>query len=249
MSDTPISSPIALPPEPPEAFHCIPPSEETRRNYPHILGLSTPLPVRWSKLLFDKTLALIALAVLSPLIGLLYLANLVEGWLIPEHRGPFVYSYIAGSAGQKFRKHKIRQIKMSEIDPDLAAAGSWHAYAREWSPQSRTYLGRLVKALYLDELPQLWDILRGDMSFVGPRPLAWHHFERDLAQGNVTRLLLRGGLLGRGQAQKGTAALGDPQGDFNYVDAYVTRGPLALIWLDLRIMFAGVSVVFRTRGA
>jgi len=39
------------------------------------------------------------------------------------------------------------------------------------------------------------NLLKGDMSFVGPRPLAVHHYERDLKQGNVTRYLLKGGLL------------------------------------------------------
>lgn len=248
MSNTLLLDDRSLPPEPAEAFVCRPPSQNTREEFPHVFALSQPLPERWIKLLFDKTVALIALTLLSPVIGLLWLANLVEGWLIPENRGPFVFSYVAGSAGRQFRKHKIRQIKVGEIDAELAAQGLWHAYAREWSPESRTYVGRLVKALYLDELPQLWDILRGKMSFVGPRPLSWHHYERDLAQGNVSRMLLKGGLLGPGQALKGTASRGDPHGDLAYVDACMTRSSLGLLWLDLQIIGAGIGVVFRARG-
>lgn len=249
MSTTVAFSSADLPPEPPQAFHCRPPDAALRQEFSELFALREPLPDRPAKLAFDRTVAATALVALSPVWLALYLANLIEGWLIPRNRGPLVYSYIASSAGRRFRKHKIRQIRMTEIDPVLAAQGSWHAFAKEWSPESRTYVGRFVKALYLDELPQLWDILKGDMSFVGPRPLAWHHYERDLAQGNVTRLLLKGGLLGRGQAQKGTKALGDPRGDFEYAEAYRTSSSWQLLRHDLRIIWNGIAVVFRERGA
>jgi lipopolysaccharide/colanic/teichoic acid biosynthesis glycosyltransferase len=250
MSESPTLAPPAppLPAEPPQAFHCKPPDEAVRQQYAHLFDLPGPLPERFAKLAFDKAVALLALVALSPVILALYLANLLEGLLIRENRGPFVFSYIASSAGRKFRKHKIRQIKMGAIDAELAAKGDWHAFAKEWAPESRTWVGRVVKALYLDELPQLWDILVGDMSFVGPRPLAWHHYERDLAQGNVTRRLLKGGLLGPGQALKGTAEMGNPAGDFEYVERYRNSTSLGLLWLDLRIIARGVAVVFRKRG-
>jgi lipopolysaccharide/colanic/teichoic acid biosynthesis glycosyltransferase len=238
-----------LPPEPPEAFHCKPPSQEFIHEFQDIYSHESPLPDRFLKLAFDKVISLSTLILLSPVILLLYLANTIEGLIIPENRGPFVFSYIASTAERPFRKHKIRQIKMNEIDPVLAAKGLWHAYAKEWSKDSLTYLGRIVKALYLDELPQFWDILIGNMSLVGPRPLSWHHYERDLAQGNVTRKILKAGLLGPGQAQKGTSLFGDPRADFEYVRNYIQYSPMKLLILDLRIIMQGIMVVFRKRSA
>ena len=125
------------------------------------------------------------------------------------------------SKGKIIPKYKIRLIKTKYIDPEGAKKGDWHAFSAEWTPNSRTHVGHFVKKFYLDELPQFYRILTpmngvnkftkiflarktqeifsnlliGDMSFVGPRPLAVHHYERDLKQGNVTRYLLKGGLL------------------------------------------------------
>ena len=55
------------------------------------------------------------------------------------------------------------------------------------------------------------------MSFVGPRPLSIIHYERDLAQGNVSRKLIKGGLLGFGHIHKGTSEMGNPQFEYEYI--------------------------------
>lgn len=90
--------------------------------------------------------------------------------------------------------------------------------------------------------------LMGDMSIVSPRPLAVHHYERDRAQGNVTRFLLKGGLLGLGHVMKGTPEMGNPIYEYEYADQYVNLSPMGLLWLDLVIIGRGIKVIAQGKG-
>ena len=104
----------------------------------------------------------------------LKLAFVIEGWLIPENKGPMFLYYNAVSAGKVIPKYKIRLIKTRYIEPEGAKWHDWIAYAAEWTPDSRTYMGRFVKKFYLDELPQFYSVLKGDvfdLPRIGPRRL------------------------------------------------------------------------------
>lgn len=234
--------------EPKQAFPYRPPSDEVQKKYAHIFAMEPPLPTRWSKLVFDKVLALLLLSFAAPILLLLKLAYLIEGWLIPENAGPMLFYYNAVSAGRVVPKWKIRLIKQKFIDPEGARRHDWIAFSKEWTPESRTHVGAFVKKFYLDELPQFFSVLVGDMSIVGPRPLAIVHYERDLAQGNVSRKLLKGGLLGLGHLRKGTEQMGDPKYEYEYIDAYLKRSPLGLIALDLWVIKEGVRLILKGGG-
>ena len=86
------------------------------------------------------------------------------------------------------------------------------------------------------------------MSIVGPRPLAVHHYERDRRQGNVTRFLIKGGLLGLGHVMKGTPEMGNPVYEYEYIDNYLGLSAFGLLWLDLVIIGRGIKVVFQGKG-
>jgi lipopolysaccharide/colanic/teichoic acid biosynthesis glycosyltransferase len=234
--------------EPKEAFPYKPPTDDIKKTYRHLFELDAPLPVRLPKLIFDKLVAGALLLAASPILALLKLGYLVEGWVLPENKGPLFFYYNAVSAGQVFRKYKIRIIKVKYTDPEGAKRGDWQAYSAEWTPESRTVLGRFVKSFYLDEIPQFYSVLRGDMSIVGPRPLSVLHYERDRAQGNITRSLIKGGLLGLGHIHKGTAEMGNPIYEYRYVDQYLKLSPMRLLWLDLTIIAKGIGVIVKGKG-
>jgi len=234
--------------EPAEAFPYKPPSDEIKEKYAHIFALEGPLRNRFLKTIFDKVMAFLLLIAASPVLLLVKIAYVVEGWLIPENSGPMFFHYNAISAGKVIPKYKIRLIKSKYIDQEGAKQGDWHAFSAEWTADSRTRVGQFVKSFYLDELPQFYSVLIGDMSIVGPRPLAVHHYERDLAQGNVTRTLLKGGLLGLGHVNKGTVEMGNPVHEYEYIDQYLKRSSVGLLWLDIKIIGRGIRVMVKGQG-
>tara|TARA_B110000503_G_C7168775_1_gene423251 strand:+ start:5852 stop:6586 length:735 start_codon:yes stop_codon:yes gene_type:complete len=234
--------------EPIKAFPYKPPTKEIFDRYAYIFNHNKALPARRLKTYFDKLLALLVLLFTLPVIVFLKLAFIVEGIFIPENKGQMFFSYNAVSQGKVFSKYKIRLIKTSFIDHEAAKLGDWIAYAAEWNVESRTYVGAFVKKFYLDEIPQLWNVLRGEMSIVGPRPLAIIHYERDLAQGNVTRKLLKGGLLGLGHIMKGKPEFGNPIYEYEYIDQYIKQSELNLLLLDLKIIWRGLLLILKGGG-
>ena len=234
--------------EPLEAFPYLPPSSEIIEKYGQIFKYNKPLPLRFYKTFFDKLVAIFFLLISAPILLVLKFAFFIEGLLIPENSGPMFFYYNAVSAGKIIPKYKIRLIKTKYIDFEGAKRHDWIAYSAEWTSDSRTYVGQFVKKFYLDELPQFWSVLKGDMSIVGPRPLSVLHYERDRAQGNVTRFLLRGGLLGLGHINKGTSELGNPIYEYEYVNQYLKRSSFGLLCLDLWIIWRGVLVIIRGGG-
>jgi len=234
--------------EPTEAFPYSAPTDYIQSNYSHIFGLKEALPSRFFKTLFDKFVSAILLSVSLPILLLLKIAYVIEGILIPENKGPMLFYYWGMSGGKKMKKWKVRLIKTKYIEPEGAKRHDWIAFSAEWTPDSRTHVGEFAKKWYLDELPQFWSVLIGDMSIVGPRPLSVLHYERDKAQGNVTRSLLKGGLLGLGHINKGTSEMGNSVYEYEYVDQYLKRSSFGLLKLDMWIIWKGVIVIAKGGG-
>ena len=234
--------------EPTEAFPYTPPTEETKIKYSHIFKMTDTLPSRFFKVTFDKLIAANLIIFSLPILLILKIAYIFEGIFIPENRGPMFFYYWGVSGGKKIKKWKLRLIKMEFIEPVGASRHDWIAFSAEWTPDSRTIVGAFVKKWYLDELPQFWSVLIGDMSIVGPRPLSVLHYERDKAQGNVTRSLLKGGLLGLGHINKGTSEMGNPLYEYQYIDEYLNRSSFGLLRLDLWIIYRGIIVILKGGG-
>jgi lipopolysaccharide/colanic/teichoic acid biosynthesis glycosyltransferase len=116
------------------------------------------------KRIFDIGVSLILILILSPLlfaIGLVVV--LLDGWPV------FYVSERMKGLGQPFSLIKFRTMKLSSEDSGVSGGDKVSRV---------TPLGRVLRASRLDETPQLWNVLRGDMSFVGPRPPLRQYVER-----------------------------------------------------------------------
>ena len=115
----------------------------------------------WSRIVkraFDLAVALAALLLLAPLMGVIALLI----WL--EDKGPTFYRQVRmGLDGVPFEMLKFRSMK---LDAESASGPVW---ASKDDPRT-TRPGRFIRAWSLDELPQFWNVIRGEMSIVGPRP-------------------------------------------------------------------------------
>jgi lipopolysaccharide/colanic/teichoic acid biosynthesis glycosyltransferase len=105
----------------------------------------------------------------------------------------------------------------------------------------------VLKPWYLDEVPQLWNVLRGDFSLVGPRPWPPELVERQRAEGLTYRDDVPAGLTGLAQLSKGSehryADL-----DLEYVAQASRLGGWGLVRYDLEILFRTIGVIARGQG-
>ncbi len=195
-----------------------------------------------AKRLADVILSAFSLLILSPL--LLLIALLIK----LTSPGPVLYRQTrCGLNGRRFTLYKFRSM-VADADSQRAALEHLNelegpAFKMSGDPR-RTPLGRWLRKFSLDELPQLWNILRGDMSFVGPRPPLPEEVER-YAPWQRRRLRMRPGLTclwtleGRNQLSKFDRLV---QFDLAYIDNWS-------LWLDLKIFIKSIPHVALGRGA
>jgi lipopolysaccharide/colanic/teichoic acid biosynthesis glycosyltransferase len=182
-------------------------------------------PTMALKRLADILIAATAIAALSPV--MLFTALLVRLRL----GSPVIFTQPrAGRNNETFVVYKFRS--MLEPSPLSPATDT----------ERLTPFGRWLRSTSLDELPQLFCVIKGDMSLVGPRPLLPQYTELYSAE-QRRRLLVRPGITGLSQVRGRNAAPWDDRlrWDVEYVDSWSLR-------LDVRILLLTVKVVFRGSG-
>lgn len=215
-----------------------------------ILEMQRTLVLRrhaFTKRLIDICVAALLLLLAWPLILLAALAVclLSPGW-------PFYVQLRRGKGGQPIQMWKIRTMVPNAEKLHPAVNGAAGTDAENWAvtgklradPRIIPGIGHWLRRFSIDELPQLWNVLRGDMSLVGPRPLPDYHLAILSPASIAVRELVRPGITGFWQVTKRATA---SQLEIESQDIYYVRN--WSLWLDLYIFLRTVGVVLAGRGA
>lgn len=179
------------------------------------------------KRLFDVSLILLSLPLLLPLLAVLGLLVRVK------LGGPVLFKQVRpGLAGKPFTMMKFRSMtderdEQGNLLPDAVRL---------------TKFGRFLRSTSLDELPELWNVLKGDMSLVGPRPLLMEYLPLYNAE-QYRRHEVRPGVTGWAQVNGRNAISWEEK--FEYDVWYVDNQSL---WLDIKIIFLTLKKVFVRDG-
>lgn len=185
--------------------------------------------------MFDRVMALIGLLILWPL--LMIIAILIK---VKMPTGPIIFKQKrVGRNGKLFVMYKFRSMIVSHSDSSISVAG-----------QSRiTPLGQKLRKYKLDELPELWNVLKGDMSFVGPRPDVPGY--ADILTGEDKKiLLLRPGITGPASIKYSNeeellSTVEDPV-KYNNEVIYPDKIKINLEYYHNNNFFSDIKIIFKT---
>jgi len=198
----------------------------------------------FNKRIFDIVIALVAILLLSPIYLLVWVINVLS----KSNKGPLLYGQVRmGLNGKKFKMYKFRSMIVGAEgklyhNKELYAKYIKNNYKLKPNEDPRiTRFGRFLRKSSIDEIPQFINILKGDMSLVGPRPV----IEAELREYDSNKLLsVKPGAMGLWQAT-GRSKIGYPERaniEMKYVDN-------ACFFLDIRVIFGNLVSIFKTDGA
>ncbi|AWV05057.1 sugar transferase [Burkholderia sp. JP2-270] len=198
----------------------------------------------WAKRVFDVVCALSMIVVLAPLLLLIAVMVMLDG-------GPCVFGHTRiGMNGVKFRCLKFRsmvtnadEVLRELLERDPVARAEWERDFKLKDDVRITRLGRFIRSTSLDELPQLWNVVRGEMSLVGPRPIVEAELERYGAYTSYY-LMTKPGITGMWQVSG--------RSDLDYasrVSLDVQYAKTRSFGGDALIMFKTIGVALKRRGA
>ena len=207
-------------------------------------NLARPLN-RLLKTVFDYTLTLLGTIAISPI--LLFIAI----WIYKDSPGPVIFKHIRiGKDGKPFPCYKFRSMcvdakeKLAELlANDVAARKEWERDFKLKNDPRITKSGAFLRKTSLDELPQIFNVLKGEMSLVGPRPIIQEELER-YGEYVGDYLMVKPGITGMWQVSG--------RSDIEYhervlLDSWYVRN--WSVWIDIVMLFKTFAVVAMRKGA
>jgi undecaprenyl-phosphate galactose phosphotransferase len=198
------------------------------------------------KVCFDIALAVLVLPLLLP--TLVVISVLIK----LDSKGPVLFTQKrVGRGGVEFRLYKFRTMYVDSdrileqyLKTNEAARGEYEKYCKLRDDPRVTRIGRLLRKCSLDELPQIFNILKGDMSFVGPRPAFKGEIEQYYGVLAYSYIQVKPGITGLWQVSGRNRLTMKERARLE--SFYVTNWSL---WLDIMIILKTVKVVLKTEGA
>lgn len=218
------------------------------------VGGMVGLELRQQILLPDYSIIKGIVDVLLTVVGGIFISPLlllIICWIKLDSRGPVFYSQARiGRHGRKFRAWKFRSMTVN-ADAMLETYLAQHPELREeWERDHKlkkdprvTRAGRFLRRTSLDELPQLWNVLQGEMSLVGPRPITDKEIEKYGVAFEVYKKV-NGGITGLWQVSGRNDVSYEER---VYWDQFYVRN--WSVWLDCCILFRTIAVVLLSKGA
>ena len=188
------------------------------------------------KRIFDFLLSLVGLVVLSPLF--IVIAIVIKC----DSKGPVFFKQERRTKnGKIFRMYKFRSMV---VNAERQGAGLFN-----YKDDPRvTKVGRFLRDTSIDELPQLLNVLKGDLSLVGPRPCVSYELGdyETLNKRYKKRFEMRAGITGLAQIKGRNENSWDEKVGFDnqYIDLFKKQG----LWLDMKILFSTVARVFKSKN-
>lgn len=196
------------------------------------------------KRLFDIVVSFVATIIISPLLIIL--------WLLVKltSKGPGIYTSIrVAKNGKKFKFYKFRSmvVNAEEMKKDLMNQNEMKdgVYFKMKDDPRITKIGKFLRKTSLDELPQLFNILKGDISIVGCRPCLVEEYEK-MSEYQKQRFLVPAGLTGEWQVRARSTSSSFEEVvkyDLDYIQN--KRG----FWYDIKLIFLTIGVVLSGKGA
>lgn len=204
----------------------------------------TSLYALGGKRVFDLTLCVILIPILMPFLALIALVLWVSGGQ------PFYRQVRIGRDGEEFRMIKFRSMvpnaaealsQLCKADPKIKA--EWTRFQKLSNDPRITWLGNILRKTSADELPQIFNVLRGEMSFVGPRPFMVDQQDMYRAAGGRGYYDLRPGITGEWQVngRSKTAFVDRVRFDNSY-------GETLSMTRDFQLLVKTAAVVIKATG-
>ena len=175
------------------------------------------------KFLLDRILAILGLIIASPL--MLIIAIIIK----LDSKGPVLFKQKrTGKGGKEFYIHKFRtMVEKNDV----------HDFSKE---DQHTRVGKILRKTSLDELPQLFSIAIGEMSFIGPRPWITDYYD-NMNEVQRQRYIVRPGLTGLAQCmgRNGITIFEKINYDIEYIKNYSLKQDIKIIFLTIKCVFNG----------